>query len=197
MDCRLAAPARRRKSVHCLVPKSTWVATRDVRLAVLAMAARLFAAPCQAVVGVGPRRSRGACRSGWRRSCHRRLDRARGRRPGSVRAAARRCRETRSRGFCSCASASAMTTGSTASQANGRERLMRGGDAYFDASSGIPLLEYAARRAQRRRPCARRREPPLLARSGERDHYHGRHRGGPDPHPARRTRKILANRKAF
>jgi acetamidase/formamidase len=28
MDCRLAAPAGSEKSVHCLVPKSTWVASR-------------------------------------------------------------------------------------------------------------------------------------------------------------------------
>jgi acetamidase/formamidase len=28
MDCRLAAPAGAQKSVHCLVPKSTWVASR-------------------------------------------------------------------------------------------------------------------------------------------------------------------------
>src|SRR5215470_14827204 len=28
MDCRLAAPAGSQKSVHCLVPKSTWVASR-------------------------------------------------------------------------------------------------------------------------------------------------------------------------
>jgi hypothetical protein len=28
MDCRLAAPVTERKSVHCLVPKSTWTASR-------------------------------------------------------------------------------------------------------------------------------------------------------------------------
>ena len=28
MDCRLAAPADAQKAVHCLVPKSTWVASR-------------------------------------------------------------------------------------------------------------------------------------------------------------------------
>jgi acetamidase/formamidase len=28
MDCRLAAPVVQQKSVHCLVPKSTWVASR-------------------------------------------------------------------------------------------------------------------------------------------------------------------------
>ena len=28
MDCRLAAPVAERKSVHCLVPKSTWTASR-------------------------------------------------------------------------------------------------------------------------------------------------------------------------
>ena len=28
MDCRLAAPAGAQKAVHCLVPKSTWVASR-------------------------------------------------------------------------------------------------------------------------------------------------------------------------
>jgi acetamidase/formamidase len=28
MDCRLAAPAGGEKAVHCLVPKSTWVASR-------------------------------------------------------------------------------------------------------------------------------------------------------------------------
>jgi acetamidase/formamidase len=28
MDCRLAAPAGDQKAVHCLVPKSTWVAAR-------------------------------------------------------------------------------------------------------------------------------------------------------------------------
>ncbi len=28
MDCRLAAPTGGQKSVHCLVPKSTWVASR-------------------------------------------------------------------------------------------------------------------------------------------------------------------------
>ena len=28
MDCRLAAPGATQKAVHCLVPKSTWVASR-------------------------------------------------------------------------------------------------------------------------------------------------------------------------
>src|SRR4029077_20861185 len=28
MDCRLAAPTAEQKAVHCLVPKSTWVAAR-------------------------------------------------------------------------------------------------------------------------------------------------------------------------
>jgi acetamidase/formamidase len=28
MDCRLAAPTADKKSVHCLIPKSTWVAAR-------------------------------------------------------------------------------------------------------------------------------------------------------------------------
>ncbi len=28
MDCRLAAPTAQVKAVHCLVPKSTWVASR-------------------------------------------------------------------------------------------------------------------------------------------------------------------------
>jgi len=28
MDCRLAAPSGDQKAVHCLVPKSTWVAAR-------------------------------------------------------------------------------------------------------------------------------------------------------------------------
>jgi acetamidase/formamidase len=28
MDCRLAAPGAAQKAVHCLVPKSTWVASR-------------------------------------------------------------------------------------------------------------------------------------------------------------------------
>ena len=28
MDCRLAAPIGEQKAVHCLVPKSTWVASR-------------------------------------------------------------------------------------------------------------------------------------------------------------------------
>jgi acetamidase/formamidase len=28
MDCRLAAPSQAEKAVHCLVPKSTWVASR-------------------------------------------------------------------------------------------------------------------------------------------------------------------------
>jgi len=28
MDCRLAAPVGSQKAVHCLVPKSTWVASR-------------------------------------------------------------------------------------------------------------------------------------------------------------------------
>ena len=28
MDCRLAAPTGEQKAVHCLVPKSTWVASR-------------------------------------------------------------------------------------------------------------------------------------------------------------------------
>ena len=43
---------------------------------------------------------------------------------------------------CSCASASATTTGSMRSSAQtGEKRLMRGGEAYLDASAGIPLLE--------------------------------------------------------
>jgi hypothetical protein len=28
MDCRLAAPGSTQKAVYCLVPKSTWVASR-------------------------------------------------------------------------------------------------------------------------------------------------------------------------
>jgi acetamidase/formamidase len=28
MDCRLAAPSDAQKSVHCLLPKSTWVASK-------------------------------------------------------------------------------------------------------------------------------------------------------------------------
>ncbi len=75
-----------------------------------------------------------------------------------------------------------------AGRQTGEKRLMRGGEAYLDASAGIPLLEIRGQSVVNEgRPCARRREPALLARSRERYHDHRGYRRSARPHRARAT----------